>query len=492
LGIVIQQAVRSTIYSYVGAFLGFLTVWFMNRLWLSTEQNGLLNLLISISLLTGSLSNLGMAGVTTRMFPKFRDHQNKHNGFLFYPIIITTAGFIFFLGLFFLFRDQVIANNLEKSRLFADNIYYLIPLTFFIAYFYIFDAYSRSIYLTTAGVVIKEVLLRIVILIAAYLYHIHVISFDLFVLIYCISFCAMSIALLIYLQFKKEFHPVKASQSISPKISAEMKQVAIFSIITGLSSLLISSLDKLIVNDIMGIGATGVFAVATYFGSIIQIPARSIGRISSSVIADGWQKNDIENIQKVYHKTCLNQMTIGLLILLGIAINLDSIISLMPTEYAEAKYVILFMAIGYLIDMATGVNGIIIGTSRYFRYDTYFMILLVIVTVITNYLFIPRMGIAGAGLASCITYFTFNLLRYLFIWKKFGLQPYDFGFVKILAFAAISFIVVHFMPSVNQAYYDIIIRGSLICSLFAALVFWSGLTPDINNTVKGFMKGRIQ
>src|SRR5690606_25364157 len=133
----------------------------------------------------------------------------------------------------------------------------------------------------------------------------------------------------------------------------------------------------------------GVFAIATYFGSVIQIPARSILRVSSSVIADAWRNNDLANIKDVYHKTCLNQFIIGILLLLGICVNIDPLMALLPPEYAEGRYVIVLMSLGYLIDMATGANGIIIATSKYFRYDTYFMFLLVIVTFITNMAFIP-------------------------------------------------------------------------------------------------------
>ncbi len=484
MGIVIKQAVRTTLYSYVGAILGFLTVWYMNRQWLSTEQNGLLNLLISISLITGSLSNLGMAGVTTRMFPHFRDSIKKHNGFLFYPLVITLAGFVLFLGLYFIFRDEAVARNMEKSRLFAENIYYILPLTLFIALFYIFDAYSRSVYLTTAGVVVKEVLLRIVILIAAYLYHIDVIGFDAFVLIYCGAFCSIGIALAIYLYSQNEFHIGRVKGYLTPVMRKELIYVAGFSVITGLSSLLISSIDKIIVNDKLGLASAGVFAIATYFGSIIQIPARSIVRITSSVVADSWKRGDLENIRSVYHKTCLNQMVLGTILFLAIWVNLDNIMLLMPKEYEEGKWVIVLMAFAYLIDMSTGVNGVIIATSKYFRYDTYFMLLLVVVTYLMNMMLIPIYGLTGAAIAACITYFLYNLLRYLFIWKVFKMQPYNVDFAKVILFAGIAFMLAVVIPISGFPYLDVIIRGTIVCASFGLLIYKSGVTPDINHTVQ--------
>ena len=494
MGIVIKQATSNTIYSYIGAALGFVTVWYVNRELLTTEQNGLLNLLVSITVITGSLSNLGMAGVTIRMFPHFRNKEKAHNGFLFYPLIVTVIGFILFLVLFFLFRDELTARNIEKSRLFADNLFYLIPLTFFTALFNIFDAYSRSIYLTSAGVIIKEVMLRIMILVAAFLYFRQVISFDVFVLAYCGTTCSIAIFLGIYLYARNELHIAPAKDFLTTDMRREMRYVAIYSIITGLSSLLISSIDKIIVNDKLGLAAAGVFAIATYFGSIIQIPARSIIRVTSPVLADAWKADDLQKIMMIYHKTCINQLVIGGFLFLCIWVNIDPIMHLLPASYAEGKYVIFFMGLAYLIDMATGVNGAIIATSKYFRYDTYFMLFLVVVTFATNIALIPIYGIAGAALASCITYFLFNLLRYLFIWKKFNMQPYDRSFVKVIITGLALYIICRLIPSISftnnpdhNSYLNIILRGTFVTLIFSFIVYQLKITPELNNTVRKFI-----
>lgn len=488
MGIVIRQATQNAIYSYLGAALGFLTVWYLNIHWLSTEQNGLLNLLISISIITGSLSNLGSTGITSRLFPHFRNKEKGHNGFLFYPMVISIAGFVFFIVLFFLFRDEIIARNLDKSKLFADEIYYLIPLTFFWALFNILDAYSRSVFLTIAGVFIKEVLLRIVILIAGYAFYRSWISFDAFLLIYVLSFCSIGIILAIHLWFKGELHFHRDRHFVSPELRREMRLVATYSIITGLSSLLISSIDKIIVNDKLGLAAAGVFAVATYFGSIIQIPARSVIRIASSVIADSWKTNDLANISKVYHKTCLNQYIIGLYLLLGIFLCMDQIINLMPAEYSEARYVILLVGLGYFIDLSTGVNGTIISTSIHFRYDTWFMFMLVVVTVISNLILIPVMGITGAALASCITYFTFNALRYFFIWKKFGMQPYTIHFITIAGIAAIALAGSWFLSVPGNDYLTILVKGTVFSLLYAVGIYFSKTAPDLNKMLEEIIR----
>lgn len=492
MGIIIQQAVRSTLFSYIGALLGFLTVWFMNRLWLTPEQNGLLNVIISISLISSSLSNLGMSGVVLRLFPHFRDPSTRHQGFLFYPLAFTAIGSLVFLMIYWFFKDDYIARNASQAPLLANNLYYLLPLTFFLGLFNVLDAYTRALFLSTAGVIIKEVALRVVILVAAILYHYNFLNFDSFVLIYFGSFCALALAMTIVLMFNKEWHWRKPTKPLSTEMKKEMRDVAIFSIITGLSGMMISSIDKVIVNDKLGLAAAGIFSIATYFGSMIQIPARSIIRITASVLAESWKKNDLENIRKIYSQSCLNQLIIGLLLLIALWVNIDSLLSLMPAEYGVAKYVILFMGIGYLVDLATGANGAIISTSIYYRYDTLFMVLLVIFTFVTNLLLIPVYGIVGSGIASCLTLILFNTLRLIFIRVKFNMQPYTFEFLKVLAIGALVFGLACLIPTTGMHYLDIALRGTVVCFLYGLLIVSLRISPEVNllfqKTMAGFKR----
>ena len=479
MGIVVQQATRNAIYSYIGAALGFVTVWFVNVQWLSPEQNGLISLLINISILTGSLSNLGMTGVTMRLFPTFRDHPS-YQGFLFYPLLLSCIGFLLFLGIYVVSSDWIVARNIEKSALFAQNHYYLIPLTFFWALFNVFDAYSRSIMHSTIGVLIKEVLLRVFILVVAFMYFHGYIDFDSFLLLYCGSFCSISLILAGYLIRRNQWFTRPNFAFLTPSLKKEMRKVALFSIITGLSSLLISSIDKVIVNDMLGLSAAGIFTVAANFGSMIQIPARSIIRIASPVIAQSWKDNDLHNIRNVYFKTCLNQFVMGLFLFAGLCICIDPLMELMPAAYQSGKWTILLISLGFLIDMATGVNGVIIATSKYYRYDTYFMFSLVVISTVSNLLLIPIYGIDGAGLACCITYLLFNALRYFFIWNKFGLQPYSWVFIKILLLCGACMAITVFIPMCEHHIWTILIRAVAFSIPFWWAMYAFRFVPDIN------------
>jgi O-antigen/teichoic acid export membrane protein len=167
---------------------------------------------------------------------------------------------------------------------------------------------------------------------------------------------------------------------------------------------------------------------------------------------------------------------------------MDALLSLMPAEYSIARNVILFMGLGYLIDLATGANGVIIATSKYYRFDTWFMLVLVVFTLVTNITLIPIYGITGAGIASCLTFGIFNAARLVFIYLKFHIQPFTTAFLKIAAIGILSAGGAYFIPTMDNGYGDILLRGGIFSIIYGALMVWSRVSPDINDILRKLQK----
>src|SRR6185295_12421771 len=90
------------------------------------------------------------------------------------------------------------------------------------------------------------------------------------------------------------------------------------------------------------------------------------------------------------------------------------------------------MSIGSVINMATGINNPIISTSSRYAWSLVFLIFLLVGSVILNILFIPRYGIEGAAIATGLSSTLYNLMKFIYIWKKFDMQPYDLSSLKTL------------------------------------------------------------
>ena len=119
-------------------------------------------------------------------------------------------------------------------------------------------------------------------------------------------------------------------------------------------------------------------------------------------------------INDIYRRSCINQFIIGAFLFGGIWINIGNILEILGPEYAGAKWVIFFIGLAYLFDMATGANGQIISFSPHYRIALYFILALIVLVVITMYLFIPVYGITGGALAIAVSIFSNKIMRFVF------------------------------------------------------------------------------
>ena len=162
MGIIQKQTIRGSIITYVGVIIGFLTVGYLLPNYITTEQIGVLNLLVAYSLGFATLATLGINAISNRLFPYFRNPENKHNGYFFIIFIVSIAGFILSVIVFLSLKPLIIKNNLEKSALFIDYIHYILPLTFFTLIFLVLDIYYAVLFKAVKGIFIKEFLQRII------------------------------------------------------------------------------------------------------------------------------------------------------------------------------------------------------------------------------------------------------------------------------------------------------------------------------------------
>lgn len=486
MGIIEKQATKNAIYSYLGAGLGFFTVMWLAHL-LTPSENGARGLLISYSALFAQFANLGFTSVTNRFFPYFRNKEKGHHGFLFYALLVTLIGFLLCYIIFIFLQPQLIENSQEKSPLFITFLFYLMPLTFFTVFFNIFDSYLRACYSSVIGSFSKDFLQRILILIVLTFYFLNLIDFKNFILLYIIVTCLPTIILLVYIILQKEWHVKPVRGFMSKELRTEMIKLGTYSILAGGAGAVVLNIDAIMVNSILGEAKTGIYSIAFQIGTIILIPARSLYRIMTSVVAEAFKKDDIKEIASLYKKSCNSQLAIGILLFIGVYANIDNIMQLIPPEYADGKNVILILSLGYLIEMATGINQVIIANSKYYKYDTFFVFLMVGIIIVANLIFIPIYGIIGSAIATAITVSANNFLRFLFLKIKYKMQPYDMNSIKIILIAGLAILPSFFIPAFDK-YIDIAIRSTLVGGIFILLILKTEATPELNNKIRKNLK----
>ncbi|AFD09242.1 lipopolysaccharide biosynthesis protein [Solitalea canadensis] len=487
MGIIQKQTIKGTIYSYLGVVVGFVTTIFLRPRCLSTEENGILELLLSYSAIIVQVASLGFQAASVRFFPYFRSDHKNHHGFLFLSSAVSLVGFSVCLIGITLFGNFFWGTSESYSIIFSNYGITLWGLAFFLLFFGVLDNYNRALYDTVTGTALREFYQKFFVALSMVLLIVFTVDFNHFIYIWLIANMLPTLILTIKLARDKQLNFTPDLNFPDKGLVKGMVSFSSFAVISGFTTMIIQYIDKIMIGNLLGLSETGTYGITVYFATVIAMPARVMYRIAGTVLADKWKDNDMAGILSVYRKSCINQLLIGLLLFIGIWANINNVFHLLPPQYAAGKYVILFMGLGSLFDMVTGVNGVILATSKYFRFDTYFFVALIGVIIGANYLFIPRYGLAGAAIAAASGTFLFNLFRYIFVWVKFGLQPYSWKNLAILIIGMAVLALNYLLPALPNFIADIIVRSTLITILYVGAIYWLKLSPEMNELIDKFL-----
>lgn len=480
MGIIVNQSVKGTIYTYIGVVLGFVTTGILLQRIFSTDQVGLLKIIVAYAALVSQFGTLGFSGVSIRLFPFFKDQKSGHHGFLSLTLLAGLAGFLLTLVIYLIFRNWFVAFSMEKSALLIGYLNSLMVLIFFQIFFILLDGYYTALLNSVHGTFLREVFQRVLIIIGIGLYYWNLIDFLQFVICYIASMSVPTLFIIFTLIVEKQF-PLKTDFAYLQKpLLKSVGLMALFSILNGFSVLIIQTVDTIMVNGMVGLSATGIYTVCFFFGIIVSLPSRSILKITNIVTADAWKNDDLNNIRSIYEKSCITLFIMGLIMFLGLWVNIDNVFHILRPEYLPGKWVIFFIGLGSLIDMSTGANSSILGSSKYYKVQTVFLLVLVVSLVLTNLLLIPTFGITGAALGGAVSLSILNLLRFLFLYYKYDLQPFNYKFIIVAAIGICAYLITSLLPTLHVFVLDIFVRSGILAVLFCLPVYLLKISPDIN------------
>jgi O-antigen/teichoic acid export membrane protein len=378
-----------------------------------------------------------------------------------------------------LFKEQIF-ELLNASTLLRDNFFYIILLVFFIGFYDVLTAISRSFLSAATPIFINEVFLKVYSMSVLLLHWFGYVDFTTFLKIYLFGYFLKS-AILFLIQWKNDRFSL--AFSVNDLKLKEILNFGLFVFVGGASVMIVTRIDMMMIGSMLDLEQVAFYTVAFFIGNAIKVPGKSIGAISIPLVAKAWEKKDYKQIQTLYTKSSINQLIIGGVLFLCIWLNVDEIFSLLPTKFQGGKWVVFYIAIAQLFSMANGINGTIIVNSKYYRYDLYTNVILVFVTIVTNYLLIPEYGIDGAAMATAISVLLFNLIRLILIKVNMNMHPFNLRTIKTILLLFVIFFILDFLPNSSYVFVDIIWKSLVVFILFILAVLYFNLSEDINKLI---------
>ena len=475
--------------------LGYVNKGFLFIFLLSSDQVGLINLVVAVGLLLAQLSNMGSIFSVWKFFPFFRNESKKHYGFLFMNMLIVSVGIFLFGIIIIFFKTEITSFYLEKSSLFVDFFFLILPIGASMVYFFLFENFMRGMNKNILPVFLNEFMLRVLLTILLTLFSFHWISFNQLIYIYAFTHFIPPIILLIYLIQQKEITFSLASISVPKRFKRIILNYSMYSYINSIGIMIVFTLDAMMLASMVSLNATGIYTTMIYLISAIQIPYKSLVRTSSPLIPVYWKEKKLTEMNILYKKVSSISLIISLFLFALIWINRIDLFSLLKPEYMQGIEVFLFLMIGRVLDMYLGLNGVIFLTSKKYKYEIIFTLIMIGIVFGLNLLLIPSYGMTGAAISTSIALIVYNLGRLLFIYFIYRMHPFEINQIKvILLFFGLLFGIQYFVPTISNLFVSVGLKSLLFSLLFLAPIYFLNWNQDIKRYIQNgskFLKMKI-
>jgi O-antigen/teichoic acid export membrane protein len=499
MGIIQKQGVKSSFFIMIGFLIGAVNLLVLFPLFFSKNDQGLVRAMLDIGATLSVFCTLGTLPVIYKFYPFYNHYLGpKKNELPFITLIINLIGFGILLIIGWQQKDFII-RKLGKSPSLAQYFNYVYPYAFFLLIFYWLEAFAWGLRKGVYSNFLRETLIRILTTLLIIAFGLKYIDLTVFLTLFSLLYVIPSLLLLINLIQSKQFS-FKSLQisSVTRRLKGKMFSFALFVFAGQFFNLLARTNDTFLIVGLRGLNDAAIFAIATYVSAILEIPQRSLNSISIPVLATSWKNKDFANIKHIYHKSVSNLLAIGLLLFGLIWLNTDNLVNFLnwvsnkeAGGYDAISKLIFILGLAKLIDLATGVNSQIIGTSNFWKFDFFTNLFYILLSLPLNYYLIKNYNLEGLAYSNLIALCLYNSIRFLFLYKKFKLQPYTYKHGLFLVLSIGLILLVHQIPSVNNIVANIFLQSSIFGISFYLLVSWMNPAPEALEIVNNFFKVKL-
>jgi O-antigen/teichoic acid export membrane protein len=489
MGIIGRQGTKLTIVNFLGVGIGVLSTLFLYPK--DPALYGLIMFVIATGSLFEPLASMGIQVIVLRYFSRLKTDHQSDNGLFAYSLLHLSLGIVFFGGLFWLFSDfalnlikQLNPKDFKNIDLFFNFIPVLVGLLALqnLLNFYIAN-YRRIVIPGIILNLLPKLWIPITFLLA---YHQFIHSTG---IVYAVlTMVVVSVTgLLIYLKWLGHLSFKPQWQIYRGSTLREMVTYGLFGLLGVAGTQMAYRIDQSMLGMILSMKSVGTFSFALTIAMTIDMPAKSVLNISAPLISDFFEKGEMDKIKEHYHKIALNLIAVGLFLYLGLVLVADDVFMLTknPADLLTARKIAMILAFAKLVDMLTGPNDLIIGISRYYRFNMILILVLSLGNILLNYSFICKYGVFGPAMASVGFIVTFNFIKVIFLWIKFRMLPFSKPMLPLIGSALCCIGVHYFLPSMGYPIIDGLIGGMiLLLGYLLPLLYWRW-APDLVKMLEG-------
>ena len=480
-----KQSIISTVFVYAGFFIGFINTYLFTRQGspFSTSEYGLTGIFIAVGNLMFAFANLGMISTVYKFHPYYNDNlPKKKNDLITWALVVSLIGFCFVILAGIIFKNLVIQKFGANSPEFVQYYFWVFPFGLSILLFSIFEVFAWNIRKSIFTTFLREFLFRILTTILIFLLSFKLInSFDIFIKLYSLTYGIVAAVLLVYLIWTKELHFTFTISRVTKKFYKKIASLASLIYLGGAVLMIAQFIDTIVIMSVLGTAAAGIFALGSVVAGLVQAPQRGAVAASIPPLSQAWKDKDYDKINLIYQRSGINLLIASLGIFLVVWLNYSDAVTTfgLKPAYLQSQWIFFFLGMARVIDLGTGVNSQIIGTSVYWRFELLSGIILFLLITPLSYLLVKHFGIIGAGYSNVISFTVYNIIRIIFLKKKFNMHPFSIKTIYSIIVAIACFGLCYYAFQNLHGFFAIILKSIVFIAMYGAAIIYFNLSPDL-------------
>ncbi len=490
-----RQSIISSVVIYIGFAVGLLNTYIFTRKGNFTEaEYGLTTIFIAIATMMSAVAALAMPSYIFKFHPYYNEYvPPRKNDMITWALLVSLVGFILVMIAGWAFRHLVIRKFGTNTPQLVSYYYWIFPMGLGLTIYNVLEAYAWSLHRSILTNFFREVQWRLFTTLLIVLFITHTIKdYDLFIKLFAFTYPGIAAGLFTYLLVTKKIHFTFTVSKVTRRFFKKI--LALCTFVYGGTLIFTISLvfDTIVIASLLDQGSAkaGIFGLATIMTSLIQAPQRGIIASPIPPLSKAWKDKNMGLLQKVYQRSSINQLIFACAIFLLIWLNFADGINTFHIKpaYLDAAGIFFILGLTKIIDMGTGVNAQIIATSTYWKFELLSGVVLLTVMLPLTYILTKQYGLIGPAIASLVSISIYNIIRIIFLSKKFKLFPLTIHSLYTLLLAAACYGICYFAFRDMHGIMGMLTRTIVFSFLYATGAVYLKLSPDLSPVIRSLKK----
>src|SRR3990172_2576203 len=227
---------------------------------------------------------------------------------------------------------------------------------------------------------------------------------------------AASLLVVLVIQFLIIKNLTKPASFVKPSFSITQWLQPSVSLLVVQGSLVVAGrADVIVVGWMRGAAAAGVYSAASRTAFLISFVLIAVNAVIAPKIAPLFGNKDIRGLQALVSSGTRLAAGIGIFATLGMIAFSNLILGIFGTGFQLGQSVLIILAIGQMINVATGPVGNLMHLTGNQKLSAKVYFGAAVLCVVLNILLVPRLGMNGAAIATASTMALQNMILYALV-----------------------------------------------------------------------------